>query len=167
MKGLTLAKWKSIRRAALRLQIAPHDLATVIAFETSGTFDPTIKNPYAEAYGLIQFTEIGLRGMGDRREPRDIAKLSFDEQIMLVEQYIKSHGITPTNLPDLYMLIFAPDYAGKAMSSILYRAPKESYTDNKWLDKEKKGYITKRDAAMAVVPYLHRVVKRIMELELE
>ncbi len=168
MKGLTKEKWISIRRCALRIGVSPHDLATVIAFETAGTFDPTIKNPNAEAYGLIQFTETGLRGMGDLRKPSDIAKLSFNEQLMLTEKYILSHGaISKDTLADLYLVIFAPKYSGAAMSSVLYKSPSRSYTFNKGLDKERKGYITKRDAAMAVYALLDEVVNRIRTIELE
>lgn len=168
MKTLTLEKWQSIRRCALRLQVSPHDLATVICFETASTFDPAKRNEISGATGLIQFTRIGLRGMGEIRTLDEISKLTFDEQIMLVEKYILGHqGKSKSTLADLYMLVFSPKYAGAAMTSILYKAPNDSYTQNDDLDKEKKGYITKRDAALAVYSHLPKVAKRVTELELE
>lgn len=168
MRGLTLEKWQSIRRSALRIGCSPHDLATVICFETSTTFSPAVRNKDSKAVGLIQFTKIGLSGMKESRTLDEIAKLSFEEQMVLVERYIKGHQEkTKSTLADLYMLVFSPKYAGAAMTSILYKAPSKSYTFNKGLDKEGKGYITKRDAALAVYSHLPKVVKRVMELELE
>jgi len=47
---------KTLIEAAARLGIKPLDLATIIAYETKGTFSPTIKGGAGDAYtGLVQF----------------------------------------------------------------------------------------------------------------
>lgn len=53
-----------IGQAAAKIKADPVALHNLISFETADTFDPSIKNPYSSARGLIQFTDATARGMG-------------------------------------------------------------------------------------------------------
>lgn len=60
------------------------------------------------------------------------------------------------DLGDVYLVTFAPafvDGKGRSDDTIIYSAEKtpENYQANAGLDKENKGYITKKDAYSAVL----------------
>ena len=63
------------------------------------------------------------------------------------------------------MCVLAPAAVGKPADFVLYRSPRKSYTQNKGLDKEGKGYITKEDATEQVSKKLEKVRARVKQLE--
>lgn len=110
--GFTPEKAKSIKATSERLGINPNDLAQIISFETGGTFDPSQKNlSGGSARGLIQFMPSTARAMGTTTEA--LAAMSFDDQMLYVEKYLKGRGIGKngkTSLPDMYDAVLGSGY---------------------------------------------------------
>lgn len=90
-KTFTPEKAAAIAATAQRLGIDPNDLATAISFETAGTFDPAKKNPTSSATGLIQFTSATAKGLGT--STKALKGMSFDDQMVYVEKYLKAMGV--------------------------------------------------------------------------
>jgi tape measure domain-containing protein len=68
---------RALIAAAQKLGVSPLDLATIISFETAGTFSPSIRGGAGGNYqGLIQF------GIPERRQYGVTPNQSFEEQVM-------------------------------------------------------------------------------------
>lgn len=93
----------AIARAAAEIGASPKDLATVIAYETAGTFSPKKWGGTGGNYmGLIQF------GPEERAKYGVHEGQSFDEQMGSVVAYLKDRGFKPgMGLEDLYSTINA------------------------------------------------------------
>lgn len=97
-----------IVETANALGIDPLDLATVISYETAGTFDPTKRGPttqWGQHRGLIQFGEPQARQHGvDWSDPVG-SQLGADGA---VASYLRSSGLQPgMGILDLYSTINA------------------------------------------------------------
>lgn len=82
----------AITKGAEELQISPEDLATMMSFETAGTFDPWKKGPttkWGTHRGLIQWGEPQARkyGVGPNTPVED--------QVSAAVQFIKDQGFVP------------------------------------------------------------------------
>ena len=93
----------AIRAAAKELGTTPEDLATVIGYETGGTFSPSKWGGKGGNYmGLIQF------GPNERAQYGANDKQTFPEQMGAVVRYLKGRGYKPgMGLMDLYSTINA------------------------------------------------------------
>lgn len=98
----------SINIAATELGISPIDLATVISYETGGSFDPAIRGGVRDAQGrgkhigLIQFgpSEQGTYGANQQQ--------SVGEQMQAVVRYLRHRGVKPgMGLLDVYSTVNA------------------------------------------------------------
>ena len=79
-------KQRAILREANRLGVDPSDLATVISYETIGTFDPNIMGGKGGKYkGLIQF---GPEEQAKYLKPG----MTFDEQMVAVGNFLEDRG---------------------------------------------------------------------------
>lgn len=93
----------ALKRGAAELGIDPVDLATVISYETGGTFSTSIRGGKNNQHiGLIQFG----------KDEQDLYKAkpgqSYDEQMTAVVAYLKDRGFKPgMNILDLYSTINA------------------------------------------------------------
>jgi len=127
----------------------PDHLATVIAFETAGTFSPSIKNPYSSATGLIQFIGPTARKLGTTTG--QLAAMSAVEQMDYVRKYFSEllKGPYPT-LDRLYLTVFSPAFRDRPLDSVAYRAPSAAYEQNKNFDRDGKGFFTVRDITTQV-----------------
>jgi len=137
IRGFTPEKAKSIQAVAQRIGVDPNDLASIISFETSGTFSPSIKNPNSSGTGLIQFMEKTAKGLGTTT--KDLAAMSFDDQMQYVERYFKGRGFDGTkkrSLADAYT----------AVTGYGYREGTKEYDLNKVWDTNDDGYISKGEA---------------------
>lgn len=133
-KGVSKEKLKSIAAVAERIGVDPNHLAAVISFETSGTFNPAIKNKGSSATGLIQFMEKTAKGLGTTTA--DLRRMSFDEQMLYVEKYFKQRGFQKgksQTLGDVY----------GAVTGYGYKKGSRAYEQNKVWDSNKDGYIAK------------------------
>lgn len=144
-----LAKIVKVARA---IGVPPSDLAAAISFETAGSFDPAQKNlGGGSAIGLIQFMPPTARHLGTTS--RDLAAMTFVEQMDYVQKYFKPLIGRLRNVRDLYMGIFAPIGVGKDPS---FRLPYKgrAYEQNKGLDRNKDGSITVGEASQPVTNIL-------------
>lgn len=95
----------AIASAADELGIDPVDLATVISYETGGTFDPAQKGPttqWGQHKGLIQFGEPQRAKYGVRDG------MTVAEQMTAVVAYLKDTGVKPgMGILDVYSAINA------------------------------------------------------------
>ncbi|MBX3528082.1 MAG: hypothetical protein KF904_17920 [Rhodoblastus sp.] len=92
-----------LRKAADELGTSPKDLATVISYETGGTFRTNIWGGKGGRYmGLIQF------GPSERAKYGAHERQTFGEQMGAVVRYLKDRGFKPgMSLMDLYSTINA------------------------------------------------------------
>lgn len=149
-------------------------LMACIAFETGGTFSPSIKNMAGSgATGLIQFMPLTALGLFysnaeisrmDRETKRTLgrecceklAKMTDVEQLQYVEAYFKPYAKRISCLEDMYMAILMPSYIGKPNDSALFTDGTVAYRQNSGLDKDKDGKVTKAEAAGKVRAQLLR-----------
>lgn len=153
---LSADKVQSISRVANNVGIDPNDLASIISFETAGTFSPGVKNPFSSATGLIQKMGDGATKGGNYNDgsyygmSRDqYASLSFDEQMKYVERYYKERGFDgkkKRSLADAYT----------AVTGYGYKAGSKAYEQNKVWDTDKDGYISKGEAVRSKNFQAHR-----------
>ncbi|MDW4496424.1 peptidoglycan-binding protein [Sulfitobacter sp. D35] len=133
---------------ANRLRCDPNHLMAVMAFETGESFSPAQKNAAGSgATGLIQFMPATARDLGTSTSL--LAKMSAIAQLDIVERYLKrnSRGHPLVSLPDVYMTVLLPAAVGKLDSHVLFSKPSRAYEQNKGLDKNRNGRITKAEAA--------------------
>lgn len=104
--GMAPGMAELIRKEAERLGIDPLDLATVISYETAGTFSPTIAGKAKTKWG----THIGLIQMGDpqREEYGYDPQGDLQGQMSAVGRYLEDRGVKPgMGLLDVYSTINA------------------------------------------------------------
>jgi hypothetical protein len=145
----------SIVDTANAVGIEPDWLATIINFETGGTFSTRQKNAAGSgATGLIQFMpDTAQKLLGTSTPAEAIARLeamSFPEQMKVVEQYFAPHAGKMKSLSDAYMAVLYPAFLESPDSAVMGRAGSAIYTQNRGFDTENKGYITKADVARAI-----------------
>ena len=97
-----------IKETAAALEMDPHDLATMISYETAGTFDPAKKGPttqWGQHRGLIQFGEPQAEQYGVNWEDPLGSQLGSNGAIV---KYFKENGWKPgMGLMDAYSIINA------------------------------------------------------------
>ena len=117
----------------------PNDLATVISFETVGTFDPSIRNPKSSATGLIQkMRDPDGKYYGYTRD--ELGSMSFEEQMeKVVLRYFQERGFSadkPVSLAEIY----------EAVAGSGYKKGSQAYELNKVWDTNKDGVIDRYEA---------------------
>jgi hypothetical protein len=121
-------------------------LMSYIAFETGETFSPSVKNPQSDATGLIQFLPSTAIGLGTTVEK--LAAMTAEEQLDYVHDYFKPYKGRIQTFSDGYMAILRPTGIGKPEDFALISDPEsKAYVQNKGLDLNKDGNITKAEAA--------------------
>lgn len=156
-----------VNQVANKLLVNPNYLMACIAFETGETFSPSVLNKQSNAIGLIQFMPfvcaslLGVENeMIKRLSTEDLleytkkfARMSAVEQMDYVEKYFLNQVGKLKSLEDLYMAILWPAAVGKDNDYVLFQIggkyPKR-YLQNKGLDFNKDGLITKAEAAAKV-----------------
>jgi hypothetical protein len=149
----------AVTDTAGRLGIPEEHLYAAMSFETGGTFNPGIVNPTgSRATGLIQFIPSTAQGLGTSVE--ELAGMSRSRQMHYVEKYLSNKGIGPdSSLDDIYMSILFPAAVGKGDDYVLFGQGAMSgytgraYDQNKNLDKNGDGSITKAEAAQRVIDH--------------
>ena len=144
-----------VNTIANNLDTDPRHLMKAMAFETGGTFDPTEKNKAGSgATGLIQFmpsTAKNLTG-ADTKEAaiKILEKMTATEQLDYVEKYLKPFKGKLNTVEDVYMAILWPKAVGKDSEYTLFKKGTIAYWQNRGLDVNKDGVITKDEAASKV-----------------
>lgn len=95
----------AILESAKRMQVDPRDLATIISYETAGTFDPWKAGPttqWGQHRGLIQWGEPQRAKYGVREG------MPVRDQMTAVERYMADAGVKPgMGILDLYSAVNA------------------------------------------------------------
>lgn len=127
----------------------PSDLMAVIAFETGRTFAPDARNALSGATGLLQFIPSTAEGLGTTTEA--LAAMTAEEQLRVyVRAYLRPYYGRIRTLSDLYMAVLWPKAVGQAEGCALFAEGSTAYLQNKGLDVDKDGKITKAEAAAYV-----------------
>lgn len=128
----------------------PDQLMACMAFETGETFSPSIKNgagaPY---YGLIQFGTAAATDVGTTTAK--LVKMTAEAQLEYVYKFFKPYTGKVKTMSDIYMRILYPVAVGKPEDYVLFVEGKgKAYIQNKGLDVNKDGKITKAECAAKV-----------------
>lgn len=156
---------KKVKEVAAKIGCDYVDLLACMAFETGRKFDPALRN-FIGATGLIQFVPVAARQIGTTTD--FLATLTRTQQMDWVEKYFKATPLAKVSNPtldDLYMSILWPAAVGKPDDYILFQGGSKQYSQNSGLDVDKKGYITKKDAAAKVRAQLPYVKQQLANAE--
>lgn len=127
-------------------------LMSCMAFETGGTFSPSVKNAAGSSgTGLIQFMRATAIELGTTVE--DLARMTPEKQLGYVYKYFKAFGkdLSKWSLEDIYMAILYPTAIGKDLDWCMpWKYGSLAYKQNSGLDLNKDQKITKREAAAGV-----------------
>ena len=140
-------------KICISLNINPNYLVACIAFETGETFSPSIRNKQSGATGLIQFMSSTAKSLGTTTD--ELAKMDAVTQLDYVEAYFKPYRNKLKTLEDVYMAILYPRAIGMPDDYVLFKKDK-AYFQNRGLDLNKDGQITKAEATSKVRDKLKR-----------
>jgi uncharacterized protein (DUF2345 family) len=156
--------YKKVKAVATELKCSHLDLLACMAFETGRTMNPGIQNSIG-ATGLIQFIRPTAIGLGTTTD--QLATLTRVEQMDWVLKYFKAGPIrklSSVTLEDLYMAIIWPAAVGKPNDYVLFSSPSTAYVQNKGLDINKDGNITKAEAAGKVRDQISYIRTQVLKI---
>jgi len=140
---LTTEDLQAFKETAAELDIQnPQWLLDLVSFETGGTFNPQIKNPYSSARGLIQFIDSTARGLGYNDSLHLVSKFPTVQAQLAgpVTDYLRPYG--PYNSAgELFLSVFYPAARNYSIDTTFEDIFKDRY-DATWRTK----YIAFRDA---------------------
>lgn len=144
---------------AADLEMDPSHLMAVMNFESGNTFAPDVQNPDSCAAGLIQFTSPTAVGLGTTTF--DLLKMSAEDQLDFVKKHLQPKKGKMKKLSDAYMAVLNPSMVGKPDETAVFTkvANPTEYEQNKGLDKDMNGTITKEEAAGKVQDRLDEGLK--------
>jgi len=122
-------------------------------------FSPSIPNESGSSgIGLIQFIGSTAKDLGT--STKELSKMSAEQQLKYVDKYFskkfdKKVGKTPT-LEDVYMAILHPPAIGKKSEMVLFKKGSVEYKQNKGLDINRSGDITKYEASSRVWDWYYK-----------
>lgn len=129
----------------------PDDYMAVMAFETGRTFDPAVRNAAGSgAVGLIQFMPATLSGDFGLTVDQ-AAAMTAEEQLELALRYWSRYAGRLTTLSDVYMAVLLPSAIGAPEDRALFSAGTKAFLQNRGLDANSDGRITKAEAAARVL----------------
>jgi hypothetical protein len=156
-----------VRQMGSNLGCEPEHLMAAMAFETGETFSPSIRNGAGSgAVGLIQFMPRTAQNLNTSTEA--LARMSALEQLEFVERYLTSYRGRLSTLEDVYMAILMPSAVGLPPEHVLFDRDSQdanerrrawhrrAYEQNRGLDRNGDGKITKTEASSMVVAKLER-----------
>ncbi|WP_206047517.1 hypothetical protein [Vreelandella venusta] len=127
------------------------ELMGCMAFESARTFSPSIKNQAGSSgRGLIQFMEATARDLDTTTDA--LARMTAVEQLEYVYAYFTKYRWHERVrcLEDMYMAILMPKYISSPLGTVLFNDGTRAYTQNRGLDADQDGRITKAEAAAKV-----------------
>jgi hypothetical protein len=132
------------------LGIEPDWLMAAMAFETGGTFSPSIRNAAGSgATGLIQFMPKTAKAL--RTTTDALAEMSAEDQLEYVYHYFRPYQGRLHTLEDVYMAILWPKGIGAPIDAgVSADEFPTAYRQNCGLDLDKDRIITKREATEKV-----------------
>ncbi len=132
----------------------PSHLLACMAFETKESFSPSIRNDSSGATGLIQFLPSTAAALDTTTD--QLASLTAVDQLAFVEKYLSSYKGRMNSLSDVYMTILFPKAVGKPETFVLFASPEKAYLQNRPLDVNNDGVITKGESASKVQAQLDK-----------
>lgn len=143
-----------VLRLAAQHNADPSDFMACMAFESGETFRADIRNAAGSgAVGLIQFMPQTAASLGTTTSA--LALMSPEAQLDYVVRYFKPWIGRLKTLGDIYGAILWPSMIGRADSYVLFDREDEKrpklYIQNRGLDFNKDGKITRAEACAAVV----------------
>jgi hypothetical protein len=151
-KKVTAAFKRRVIEIAAEFGIDPNYLMAAMAFESARTFSPSIENPYSGAVGLIQFMPSTARGLGTSTAA--LKRMTALAQLDYVRCYFLPYKGRLKDLNDLYMAILWPRAIGRPSSYVLFAEGSREYRQNRGLDVNTDGVVTKVEAANKVQQHL-------------
>ena len=145
---VSIAFKAKVIKISRNLGIDPNNLMGAVAFESDGTFSASVKNAQSGATGLIQFMPSTASALGTSTIA--LAAMTPEHQLDYVEKYFASYKDKLKSLEDLYMAILWPAAIGKPNDYVLFSKPSVAYQQNKSLDANNDGKVTKAEAASPV-----------------
>ncbi len=137
------------------LAISTDFLMSCMAFESGETFSPSIRNAAGSgAVGLIQFMPSTARGLHTSTE--QLASMTAEHQLDYVARYFNPYRGRIRTIEDIYMTILYPAAIGKSEDHVLFSNPSRAYHQNRGLDADRDGNVTKYEAAAAVRAKYHK-----------
>lgn len=149
------------------LHCEPIDLLSIMVFETLGSLSSHQKRiGPGRGIGLLQFTPATAKSLGTSMLKMDL--MGDKKQLNYVSKYLLSlrngrggNFNNKLSLQDLYMFVFYPAAIQKEEDFILFKETQGNvYRYNQILDSNKKGFITKRDAASRVALVKQAILKK-------
>jgi hypothetical protein len=151
---------RALVAAAQEIGTEPDYLATVIAFESAGSFDSAKRNPLSACVGLIQFcgdaaiaaaASDGL-AMSKQEAQSWLAAMTPEKQLRYVVRYFlgRSKGRRNLTLEQTYLLVLAPAHAFKDLGTVAYSRGTLEYTQNDKMDSDNDGRITVGDISKKI-----------------
>jgi hypothetical protein len=147
-KVSTQFKDRLIQLSAM-VEAEPSHLMAAMAFETGRTFSPSVRNKWSGATGLIQFMPTTAHALGTSCE--ELGQMGAVQQLDYVELYF-THLVKRRlhTLEDVYMAILWPAAIGKPNDYQIFVDKSKAYQQNKRLDANHDGRVTKGEAAAKV-----------------
>jgi hypothetical protein len=140
-----------------RLGVNASYLMAVMAFETGGSFSPSVRNQIG-ATGLIQFLPSTARNLGTTTDA--LANMTAVEQLDYVEKHLRQYQGRLRTLADVYMAILWPRAIGEGDNFILFEYPSPAYRLNSGLDQDRNRQVTKGEASARVQAWLTKGLLR-------
>jgi hypothetical protein len=126
----------------------PSHLMSAMAFETGESFSPSVRNKTSNATGLIQFMPKTAKSLGTTID--ELAAMTAVDQLDFVKKHLKPFKNKMKTVSDVYMTILFPVAVGKPEAFVLFKSPTKAFQQNKGLDANKDGQVTKGEAAAKV-----------------
>ena len=155
-----------VEKVSNKYNMHPHFLLAAIAFETGGTYNPSIRNASSGATGLIQFIRSTAKSLGTNTNT--LSSMSRTEQMKYVDRYFKSVGLDKIENPsfgDVYMSILWPKAVGKPDNTVLFSKGTKAYRQNRGLDLNSDGNITRGEAVYRAATRANRKLTRRIPLQ--
>ncbi|MCD8418545.1 CHAP domain-containing protein [Tenacibaculum finnmarkense genomovar finnmarkense] len=143
-------------------------LMAVMALETGGKFDPSIRNSLGYT-GLIQFGKSAAKSLGTTRD--NLRKMTVVEQLDYVEKYFKQYKSKLKTITDVYLSVLYPVASGHGEeknyvvfddSKKAYKANPTFFYEDDEVDKNSKGKIIKRHGKIGGKTYIWEVKMAIL-----
>lgn len=144
---------RKVAEVASSLGANADHLMAIMAFETGGSFSPSQKNMAGSgATGLIQFMPNTAKLLGTTTEK--LAEMAAVRQLEYVRKYFQPYKGKLKSIDDFYMAVLWPAAVGKDPGFVLFRAGGKAYQQNRGLDSDGDGKITKEEASARVRKHL-------------
>lgn len=141
-----------VREIESNLGINADWLMSVMAFETGGSFSPSVTNAAGSgATGLIQFIPSTARLLGTSTAA--LSRMSAVSQLDFVERYFEDYASRIRGIGDTYLAVLWPAGIGKTDSWVMWTKSgqyQREYAQNAGLDSNHNDEITRGEAVSAV-----------------